>query len=109
MVVYFQLNVKKGQFEVTDVGCELERWMKIRDVVDKINNTTNHYRQIGGVAMGSRMGPNYACLFVGYIEERIRSTYTGFVPQLHKRYIDDVVGAAQCSRLELENFINHNL
>ena len=66
-----------------------------------------HYRQIGGVAMGSRMGPNYACLFVGYIEERIRSTYTGFVPQLHKRYIDDVVRAAQRSRLELEDFIIH--
>ena len=53
-----------------------------------------HYRQIGGVAMGSRMGPNYVCLFVKYIEERIRSAYTGFVPQLHKRYIDDIVGAS---------------
>ena len=31
MVVYFQLNVKKGQFEVTDVGCELERWIKIEE------------------------------------------------------------------------------
>ena len=66
-----------------------------------------HYRQIGGVAMGSKMGPNYACLFVGYIEEQIRSNYTGFVPQLHKRYIDDVVGAAQCCRLDLEEFINY--
>ena len=55
--------------------------------------------------MGSRMGPNYMCLFVRYIEEWIRSAFTGFVPQLHKRYIDDVVGAAQCSRLELEDFI----
>ena len=36
VVVYFQLNVQKGQFEVTDVGCELERGMKIRDVSDKI-------------------------------------------------------------------------
>ena len=53
-----------------------------------------HYRQIVGVAMGTKMGPNYACLFVGFIEERIRAQYTGFVPQLHKRYIDDVVGAA---------------
>ena len=44
---------------------------------------------------------------VGYIEERIRSAYTGFVPQLHKRYIGDVVGAAQCSRVELEDFINY--
>ena len=66
-----------------------------------------HDRQIGGVVMGSRMRPNYACLFVGYIEERICSAYPGFVPQLHKRYIDDVVGAAQCSRLELEDFINY--
>ena len=49
-----------------------------------------HYHQIGGVAMGSRMGPNYACRGV-----RIHSS--GFVPQLHKRYIDDVVRAAQCS------------
>ena len=53
-----------------------------------------HYHQIGGVAMGSRMGSNYACLFVGYIEEQIQSAYPGFVPQLHKRYIDDVVRAA---------------
>ena len=30
-----------------------------------------YYRQIGGVAMGSKMGPNYACLFVGYVEEQI--------------------------------------
>ena len=66
-----------------------------------------HYRKIGGVAMGSKMGPNYACLFVGYIKERIRSVYTGFVPQLHKRYIDDVGGAAQCIRLKLEDFINY--
>ena len=66
-----------------------------------------HYRQIGSVAMGTKMGPNYACLFVGFIEERIRAQYTGFVPQLHKRYIDDVVGAAQCTRPELEQFIDY--
>ena len=66
-----------------------------------------HYRQMGGVAMGNKMGPNYECLFVGYIEERIRSAYTGFVTQLHKRYIDDVVGAAQCSRLNLDDFISY--
>ena len=57
--------------------------------------------------MGMKMGPNYACLFVLFIEERIRPQYTGFVPQLHKRYIDDVVGAAQCTRSELEQFIGY--
>lgn len=54
------------------------------------------YKQVGRVAMGSKMGPNYTCLFVGYIKGQIAHQYTGFVPQLHKRYIDDVVGAACC-------------
>ena len=30
-----------------------------------------YYRQLGGVAMGSRLGPNYVCLFMGHIEEQI--------------------------------------
>ena len=66
-----------------------------------------HYCQIGGVAVGTKMGPNYACLFVGFIEERIRAQYTGFVAQLNKRYIDDIVGAAQCTCPELEQFIDY--
>ena len=64
------------------------------------------YQQIGGVAMGSKMGPNYVCLLVGYVEGRRASRYHDFVPQLHKRYIDDVIGVACCSRVELENSIH---
>ena len=56
--------------------------------------------------MGSRMGPNYVCLFVRYVEKQIREQYTGFIPQLHKRYIDDIVGAASCRRNELDDFVN---
>ena len=63
------------------------------------------YHQVGGVAMGGKMGPNYACFFVGFIEEQIGQQYTGTVSQLHKRYIDDVVGIACCSRVELEDYI----
>ena len=63
------------------------------------------YHQVGGVAMDSKMGPNYACLFVGFIEEQIGQQYTGAVPQLHKRYIDDVVGIACCNHVELEDYI----
>ena len=29
------------------------------------------FKQINGVAMGTKMGPNYANLFVGYVEEQI--------------------------------------
>ncbi len=28
-----------------------------------------HYQQISGVAMGTKMGPNYANLFVGFVEK----------------------------------------
>ena len=41
-----------------------------------------------------------------YVEGQIASHYNGFVPQLHKRYMDDVIGVACCSRVELENYIN---
>ena len=56
--------------------------------------------------MGSKMGPNYACLFVEYVEEQIGQQYIGTLPRLHKRYIDDVVGIACCSRVELEDYIS---
>ena len=62
------------------------------------------YHQVGGVAMSSKMGPNYACPLAGFIEEQICQLYTGTVPQLHKRYIDDVAGIVCCSRIELEDY-----
>ena len=41
------------------------------------------------------------------MEEAILSQYAGFIPQLHKRCIDDVVGAACFDRKDLEDFIDH--
>ena len=34
--------------------------------------------------MGSRLGPNYACFFMGHIEEQIFEQYTGTVPALYQ-------------------------
>ena len=39
-----------------------------------------HYQQISGVAMGTKMGPSYANLFVGYVEQQIFEQYTGPIP-----------------------------
>ena len=64
-----------------------------------------YYKQTGGVAMGSRLGPNYACLFVGHVEERMLSSYTGMKPDLYKRYMDDVAGASSCSEEDLRQFL----
>ena len=43
--------------------------------------------------MGTKMEPNYACLFVGYVENEMFEEYQGRKSQLYKRYIDDVLGA----------------
>eukprot|EP00061_Rhincodon_typus_P005333 g24712.t1 len=58
-----------------------------------------------GVAMGTRMSPSYACLFVGYVERSLFRSYTGTIPHLFLRYIDSCIGAALCSHEELEQFI----
>ena len=66
----------------------------------------NYYKQINGVAMGTKMGPSYANLFVGFIENKFFSNYHGPKPDLYKRYIDDCVGATSSSKEELNLFIN---
>src|SRR6056300_806575 len=38
------------------------------------------YKQINGVAMGTKMGPSYPNLFVGFIEEQISLNYPGLKP-----------------------------
>ena len=52
------------------------------------------------------MGPNYANLFVGFVEKQIFEQYTGPSPDYFRRHIDDCLGTASCSHVELEEFIN---
>ncbi|KAJ8026637.1 hypothetical protein HOLleu_31530 [Holothuria leucospilota] len=63
------------------------------------------FRQVKGVAMGTKMGPSVACLTMGHFEEQLFSQYTGSHPFLYKRYIDDIVGGATGTRQDLESFI----
>ncbi|XP_078377902.1 uncharacterized protein LOC144661069 [Oculina patagonica] len=65
----------------------------------------DYYKQVGGVAMGSKLGPNYACLFVGYVEEKMLAEYPSEKPELYKRFMDDVAGATSCSEQELQRFL----
>ena len=65
------------------------------------------YSQKKGVAMGTKMGPAYACLFVGHIEEQMLHNYQHPKPVLLKRYIDDYVGVFTSTRDELERFIQY--
>ena len=66
-----------------------------------------YIRQISGISMGTKFGPSFACLFMGYLEKKILETYTGRKPDLFKRYIDDCVPAASCSSDKLRDFIDY--
>ena len=55
--------------------------------------------------MGTKMGPSYTCLFMGHLEYRIMESFTGPVPELYKRYIDDGFGASSRSESVLLDFI----
>ena len=57
--------------------------------------------------MGSRLGPNYACLFMGHIEEQLFDQYTGTKAALYKRYIDDIARATSGTREEIEDFATY--
>ena len=63
------------------------------------------FKQTNGVAMGIKMGPSYANLFVGFVEHQFFSQYNSPKPQLYGRYIDDCIGATSFTREELTQFI----
>ena len=65
----------------------------------------HYYKKTNGVAMGTKMGPSYANLFVGFIEHQFFSQYHGPKPELYGRYIDDCIGATSSTREELTQFI----
>ena len=54
--------------------------------------------------MGTKMGPSYANLFVGYIENQFFKQFNGTKPELYGRYNDDCIGSSS-SREELDHFI----
>ena len=64
----------------------------------------SYYKQINGEAIGTRMGPSYANLFVGYVEHQYFTQYNGPKPELYGRYIDDCISAISSSREELDQF-----
>ena len=64
--------------------------IRLAELVLTLNNFSfdgQHYQQISGVAMGTKMGPSYANLFVGYVEQQIFEWYTGPIPDFFGRYL----------------------
>ena len=62
------------------------------------------YEQIQGTAMGSRMAPNYAIIFMHYLETSFLSNYPK-QPMIWLRFIDDIFMILKDGKLELDKFL----
>ena len=65
------------------------------------------WQQKIGTAMGTKVAPTYACLFMGWLEEQILQTWSGPQPYMWRRYIDDIFFIWHGSIQELEEFIHY--
>ena len=64
----------------------------------------NHYKQVNGVTMGTKMGPSYPNLFVGYIENQFSTTL--MAPNLNFTVATSTIAlATSSSREQLDHFI----
>eukprot|EP00061_Rhincodon_typus_P003126 g19355.t1 len=82
----FFLSSRPNQSLSTDTVIRLTK------LILSLNNysfNSTHFLQTEGTAMGTRMGPSYACFFVGYVEQPLFHCYTGTIPHLFFRYIDN--------------------
>eukprot|EP00061_Rhincodon_typus_P001871 g16007.t1 len=96
-------------FRRSDQSPSNDTLIRLAELVLTLNNFSfhsSHFQQTKGVAMGTCMDPSYACLFEGYMEQSLFQSYTGPIPHLLLRYIDECIGAASCSHEELKQFIH---
>ena len=63
----------------------------LREVLTKNNFTFNgnHYLQVGGTAMGTKLAPSYANIFMGDLEKKLLEGYR-LEPIMWLRFIDDI-------------------
>ena len=83
--------------------------MELLNLVLTLNNFQfkgEDYLQVGGTAMGTRVAPSYANIFMSQFEEKHVYTYR-LKPLAWYRYIDDVFCIWQHGDIELNNFVEH--
>jgi hypothetical protein len=65
------------------------------------------YLQEVGTAIGTKLAPTYANIFMGRLENQILSNWTGRPPDLWRRYIDDIFTIWSGTEQELLNFLQY--
>ncbi|CAN7986166.1 unnamed protein product, partial [Ixodes hexagonus] len=84
-----------------------ETLSKLLDLILNFNHfefDNDHYLQINGTAMGTKMAPNYANIFMGDLEDKFLKQCKK-TPLLYKRYIGDIFIIWQHDLSDLTYFI----
>ena len=68
---------------------------------------SSYWLQIYGTAMGTRVAPTFACIFMGWLETRLLAAWTGTAVHLWRRFIDDIFFVWKGSEEELKEFMVH--
>ena len=68
--------------------------------------TNRIYHQVQGTAMGTKMAPSYANIFMAELEEKLLNNYPT-KPLLWKRYIDDILCIWPGPPTELDSFLQY--
>ena len=82
----------------------LTKFMELVLTQNNFELAGDHYIQIHGTAMGTRMAPSGACLFMDRLEEDLLLS-TSHKPLIWLRYIDDIFLIWTHGQQELDNFI----
>ena len=82
---------------------------ELLDLVLTCNNfqfDNKHYLQVGGTAMGTRVAPSFANIFMGWFEDKFVYTYDT-QPLVWKRYIDDIFMIWPHGQDSLDDFVSY--
>ena len=99
-IKYFLHNKRR------DINPPNHRLLEMLELVLKCNNFTfngDHYLQINGTAMGTKVAPTYANLFMDHLESKHIYTHP-LCPQIWKRFIDDIWGIFRGMETQLIEF-----
>ena len=93
-------------FPKTNCGIPIEYLRRMLELVLKCNNfkfNRKHFLQINGTAMGARVAPTYANLFMAHFEEKY--IYRNSKPRIWFRFIDDIWGIYVGDRNSFDIFV----
>ena len=108
VLLYMKLNaniLSPGSPSPHTIGVLLETILKNNN----LSFMDRHFLQLVGTAMGTKVAPPYANLFMGHHEETIREAFIWAIP-FWKRFIDDIflifIGTTK-QLLSMKDFMNH--